>query len=257
MTDTATAPFLGDLDDGPGSGLLCDVCGQEAQSAAGLASHKRNRHPDAPAVADLPPEGEKPKRTLMSRLWGEKAPKPEKPARPKALPKRGKRVSAATLLGMPFTEGANMVAGWKPCTARMLQAQAPWAGHVLDEAIAGTFADRMVQPFARNAERFGMIGSVIGPPLFVFQLESNPKAAPVIIPALRRSLRMAAPFMLRGMAKKKAADEDVAKAFREAYPDAPPDMTPDEMIDSLIQDVLGPMLAAQTQPQEQETPNGN
>lgn len=152
-------------------------------------------------------------------------PREKKRTQPRPRRSIGRRKEASTLLGMPFTFASEITANiGLPATSRMLAAEAPWAGYVLDEAIAGTLVDRIaVQPIAKIQDRVGMIGSVIGPPGMVFQMETHPERIPLLLPMLARSLRMAAPYIAQGLKKKRKADAEAAAALRELYPTAPDD----------------------------------
>ena len=248
MTDTL-------VDEAPPA-LRCPQCDAEMGSPAGLASHMRSQHADdealpagAPdAAEDLPAE----KPAGWRRLFGrDRAPKVSRPATKPKPPRRHRRVQAATVLAIPFEQGARAIEGWRPCTARVLAWEAGWGGYVLDEAISGTLPDRLlVQPLARNWERFAMAESVIGPVALAFAIESKPQALPMLLPEMRRAIRGAAPFMLKAMAKKKVEDAKIEQAFREVYPDAPEDATADEMIDQVLAEIFAPLAN-----RPQEVPN--
>ncbi len=246
-----------DLLDAPAS-LRCPQCEAEMGSPAGLASHMRSQHADtAPAVPEegTPPEDVVvPKVSAWRRLFGgTKAPKAERPAAKAPQRRRHKRVSGATVLAIPFEQGANVMEQWKPCTARVLAWEAGWGGYVLDEALAGTLPDRLVvQPLARNWERFAAVEAVLGPVALAFAIESHPEKVRILMPEMRRAIRGSAPFMLKAMAKKRQEDAQIEAAFKEAYPDAPETATADEMIDQLLAEVFAP-LAQRPPPQQEET----
>lgn len=237
--------------------LRCPVCEETFGSPGGRASHLHYKHPDWSPAAAPPVEGdpvEPPKRGLLGRLLGgggKKEPRPERPVKP---PKRvGKRVSGAEVLAMPFEQGAQLIGSWRPCTARMLAWQAPWGGRVLDEALAGSFIDRVaVQPLARNYARYAALGAVMGPPMLAFVIEGKPQLAQTLMPELRRAIRSAAPYMLKAAKQKKIEDAEIETAFREAYPTAPDGMTADSMIDELLAEVFEPLrMKAQATPDEE------
>lgn len=54
-----------------------------------------------------------------------------------------------------------------PPLAKILEVQAPYAGAVFDDQVAGTFIDTMLQPVARNAGVFRALNGLAGPPLYV------------------------------------------------------------------------------------------
>lgn len=245
-----------DLLDASVAPLACVHCGAEAQSAAGLASHVRNRHADVVEVpADEPAEPEAaPKQGFLARFLGKGQSKEPAPGRPKAAPKRRRRrVSGATILALPFEHGGRLLAGSRPCTANILAWESTWGAYVLDEAIAGTLPDRLlVQPLARNYQRVAMVESVVGPVALAFAMESRPQLIPALMPEMRRAIRGAAPFMLKAVAKKRVEDAQIEEAFREAYPTAPEGRTADEMIDDLLATAFAPLIArAEAQTREE------
>ena len=223
--------------------LRCAHCDAEAQSPAGLASHVRSRHPEVTEAAPSPDEetAAAPKPGLLSRLWGKR--EQPAPARPKAAPKRrGRRVSGVDVLAMPFDHGSRALAGWKPCTARVIAWEAGWGAYVLDEALAGSLPDRvLIQPLARNYRRLAMVESVLGPVALAFAIESRPQLAEHLMPEMRRAVRSAAPFMLKAVAAKRVEDAQIEEAFREAYPTAPEGASADDMIEDLLRDVFAPL----------------
>jgi hypothetical protein len=92
--------------------------------------------------------------------------------KPKAKPKGGKpraktfrRVSIAPLIEDAYSDIAWAAAGIPPLQ-RLLYAQAPIAGVVLDPVVKNTVADRVVlQPMARNYERMKVGMALIGTPM--------------------------------------------------------------------------------------------
>lgn len=54
-----------------------------------------------------------------------------------------------------------------PPLSRMLQAQAPYAGVVFDESVAGTPVDVLLQPIARYSGSLRALNGLIGPPVIV------------------------------------------------------------------------------------------
>jgi hypothetical protein len=226
--------------------------------------HVKFKHPELVGEANVSretsanpfdgtPEEPKPeaKKGLFSGLF---KPKPSRPAKPprEQRPKRsfGKRVSAATILGAPFEFAGEAVQGQLPATARMLAVQAPYAGYVLDEAVAGTIVDKVAfQPLARAQDRLGMVGSVIGPPLLVARIEMHPEQMHSLVPLLKRSLRMAAPYIAKGLKKKKEDDAKLAEVLTELYPDLPPGTDP---LDAMLSDILAPIFTRPAPAPEEE-----
>lgn len=80
--------------------------------------------------------------------------------------KKPPRVSTESLLGSLWRGMAKLAAPLPPLQ-RTLRVQAPVAGLLLEDAVKGTLADTVLQPFARAAESGRVVQALIGPPLFV------------------------------------------------------------------------------------------
>lgn len=237
-------------DDNPPKPRRLDDDSSPAPAAPADTSNPFESSPNLPVPID---QGKK--KGWRSWFGGKSADNKDKPPRPK--PERrprftGKRQSAAELLGMPFEEGAEIVEGALrlPATARMLRMQAPWAGHVLDDAIAGTLVDRVaVQPVVRVQDRIGAVGSVVVPPLLVAQMEMHPERAEVYYPLLRRSIRLAAPYILEGLKKHRKQEQELSEVLeelRQLYAETPEAGTSQanaSALDLLLADILSPIVA--------------
>jgi hypothetical protein len=169
------------------------------------------------AFADVPGDDDFPDAVLPPAGTGETAPR-----RPKAstsrrsptkggkhfwqrggAPKTGKgkkpRVSTEDLLGSLW-RGAAKLASPLPPLQRTLRIQAPVAGLLLEDAVKGTAADVVMQPFARLAGQGKVVSALLGPPVIVTALtvhaqqraaageEPNPVFVSVGIEVLRSSL---------------------------------------------------------------------
>lgn len=73
-------------------------------------------------------------------------------------------------------------------TARVLEMQAPTAGLILDQALAGTLADRLLQPIARGGKRAQAAAALIGPPLLVTAISIHPEKIDTLGPILKECL---------------------------------------------------------------------
>jgi hypothetical protein len=101
-------------------------------------------------------------RGFLDRLRG-----PSAGPRAKAPAKAGKRlprVSIASLIEDAWSQMA-FAAGGMPPMQRLLHAQAPFAGLALEDALAGTVADRALQPLARAEDKAKAVGGVMFPPM--------------------------------------------------------------------------------------------
>jgi hypothetical protein len=82
--------------------------------------------------------------------------------------------------------------------SRCLQVQSPVAGMILEEIVAGTVADRMLQPVARAEEKAEKVLALVAPPILVLALEQSAMLPPeqammrqaLLVPMLRESLRI-------------------------------------------------------------------
>lgn len=60
-----------------------------------------------------------------------------------------------------------------PATGRCLRMQSPVAGLILEDVVAGTMADRILQPLARAEEKSKKVLALAGPPMIVAALEAS------------------------------------------------------------------------------------
>jgi hypothetical protein len=89
-------------------------------------------------------------------------PKPASGRSRKARPKIA-RVSLAGFIEEGYSQLAWLASGLPPMQ-RMLQAQSPYAGLVLEDALRGTMVDRALQPIVRGQEKAEDIAGVLCPP---------------------------------------------------------------------------------------------
>ena len=113
-----------------------------------------------------------------------------KPRQPKTRSKTAsKRVSLESIVGSAYSGAAvllgNMAQGQFIPVARCLELQSRTAGTVAEDMLKGTAADRILQPFARLAEKGGQAGALIGMPLLVGIVTAQPGLFPVAQPMLR------------------------------------------------------------------------
>jgi hypothetical protein len=101
-------------------------------------------------------------RGLIGRLRGPSGGPKAKPAAKagKKLP----RVSLASLIEDAWSQMA-FASSAMPPMQRLLQAQAPFAGLALEDALAGTVVDRALQPVARAEDKAKAVGGVMFPPM--------------------------------------------------------------------------------------------
>lgn len=102
----------------------------------------------------------KPRSRIGAWLTGE-----QKPKTGGAAKKRLPRVPLDRMIERVWSQLAE--AAPAPPLEKMLYAQAPFAGMVIEDALAGTVVDRMLQPIARAEDKAIALGGLIGPPLFI------------------------------------------------------------------------------------------
>jgi len=141
--------------------------------------------PTGPAEAPPPARAEQPPvppKRQRRKMFAAKAKEPGKtPA--KRLP----RISTETLVGGAWSVFASFF-GRHPMgvpAARMMMFQAPTIGVLGDDAIRGTWADRILQPLARASEKGEIVAEIIGPPVIVAACTYRPELYPVAQPVLK------------------------------------------------------------------------
>ena len=189
--------------------------------------------PSSPRVASGP--GEIPPAAPESKLRGLFKKKPKTPSSsPTVVPtttkekrpgaRTGRRVSAADTIadGWAALGGVAIRTGTHAPLGRCLQWQAPMAGEMLDEVVAGTIVDKIaLQKVAKGRHKFDVLGAVIGPPLLVMAIERNPQNAPSLMPLLASSIRHSLPHMVPAIKKAKAKEAKIAEATAELFADDP------------------------------------
>jgi hypothetical protein len=97
-----------------------------------------------------------------------------------------------------------------------LQFQAPVAGGRIDEIIAGTWLDKMIQPLVQYQDKAAGLGSLLLLPILVGAYERAPQLATlpmfeqIIRATIENSLMEMAPMLKKQAAAKKKAAKDVA-----------------------------------------------
>lgn len=110
-----------------------------------------------------------------------------------AAKKRGPKLPRTALdkfLGRGWQFLAQVVNPINPCVGRVLDAQAPVAGMILEDVVKGTIVDTVLQPIARWEDKGEQVFALVGAPMLVAALTSKPHMAPVLIPMLKESLRL-------------------------------------------------------------------
>lgn len=134
---------------------------------------------------EIPPQPQKRgrgrPRKIISELFGdgeEKKSEPEKkPAKKNNnLGRPKKRTPVSSELGILWKLAANIVAPISPPAARAVVLEAPIAGQILDDAVAGTVIDRwLIQPFAGANDKYGPLILLISFPVAVYIADAHPE----------------------------------------------------------------------------------
>jgi hypothetical protein len=130
--------------------------------------------------------------------------------------------------------------------------QAPAAGEMLDDALAGTFVDRrLLQPAVKTRGRLDVVAAIVGPPAIIFAIEQNPARAAQLIPILKSTIRSSLPSLLPAMKKAQAREEKMNKAVSEMFgDDFPPGVDP---VDMVIEQMFSGWTAPTYEPTYEET----
>ena len=112
--------------------------------------------------------------------------------------------------------------------SRCMKLQAPAAGLVLDDALKGSFIDRMAQPLARGAKRGEIVFGVVGPPILVAAVCQRPELYDVVKPMLMEALKS---WVLLAGPKIRKAKEKERRLLEELDGDL---SSIEEMIDALF-----------------------
>ena len=199
-----------------------------------------------------------PKRGLFDRLKrkdkaaAEDTPKPPKRTK-QAGARVGRRASAADTLADVWSGVGSLAirSGQHAPLGRCLQFQAPVAGEMLDEAVKGSFIDKLVlQPVVKGRGRFDLLGAVLGPPLIVLAIERNPEQIDALMPMLRSSVRASLPLMVPAIKKVQEKERRAAEAAAELFPDLAPGEDP---VDGIIAMMFADWTPQAREPEPQDT----
>jgi len=166
----------------------------------------------------------------------------------------GRRVSAAGTLEDVWAAIGGVAArtGQHAPLGRYLIWQAPAAGEMLDDALAGTIVDRrLLQPAVKTRGRLDVVAAIVGPPAIIFAIEQNPARAAQLLPILKSTIRSSLPSLLPAMKKAQAREEKMNKAVSEMFgDDFPPGVDP---VDVVIEQMFTGWTAPAYEPTYEET----
>jgi hypothetical protein len=100
----------------------------------------------------------------------------------------GPRASVEAILTGVYGAFAGGVGRINPAVGYIMGVQAPVAGMLLEDSVKGTAVDRLLQPFAKNADRVKVGRALFGPPVLVAFMQANPDKAAFVMPLLRKML---------------------------------------------------------------------
>jgi hypothetical protein len=132
-------------------------------------------------------------RPVGERLFGKREPKPGR--KPKARPKR---ISVDHLVSRGWEAVARFAQPLSLPVSRCLQVQSPVAGMILEDIVAGSMVDRVLQPIARAEEKAEKVLALVAPPILVLAIEQSQQLPPqqmmmrqaLLMPMLKESLRI-------------------------------------------------------------------
>ena len=160
----------------------------------GIVLRKRKRRTSARRRLQGEPEPE----SIDDALEADRQ-QPKAEVAPKPKPQAPKRVSAKpptrARARLPLTTGLSQAVGLAGLglqltgrdipVGRALTFEAPVAGEKLDQLIAGTFLDRLLQPIARAGGAAKDFGGLLALPLLVGLIERRPQLYPIMEPFLK------------------------------------------------------------------------
>jgi hypothetical protein len=176
----------------PPSGFECEKCGRTLQNKAGYSRHVLSCKGNLTTSLDAPPAPFVPK-----------TPKEKKPSIP-----AGKRTDASSLLGFIYGTAANFMPSVP--AQRAMAWQAPTAGRVLDDAVAGTIIDKVViQKIAGASNRVEPVFNLVALPLIVMAMDRQPMLGQMLYPIARRVMEGNLRAVLVSMKKEKEEAESL------------------------------------------------
>ena len=223
--ETSPDVGLGPTADAPIGKLQCRYCSEQFNFGPGgmvkRGNHEKREHRDEWQAA-------KAKRTSHhkqeKRPESGRTPAKRGPRRPKAP----ERISAIELAGMviagigsamrkaPPRDGVDGQMHLNPLVVggRVVGFEAPIAGAIVDEAVAGTRLDRIaVQPLLAGQARLERVAPLVLAPLIATAIAARPEMWPVLSPVLKRMLRPQLPAMLAELRRAQAEEAEEAETI--------------------------------------------
>lgn len=185
---------------------------------------------------------------ILGKLWAggtkEDAPAAAAPTtteRKPSAPKR--RASTADFWGDLVGPAAALSAraGYVPM-ARAMEWSSPVVGEIVEDATKGTLADRAIQPFVRNSEKWQDLFDLLGFWGAIGMAQRNPAQAQAALDFARKRFVSLLPRIAANIKKERAKERQAVEALTELLPDIRelfPDMEPgDDPVGLLIQSLF-------------------
>jgi hypothetical protein len=111
-----------------------------------------------------------------------------KKPQPKARGKQPPRMSLEKFTGRLYSMAGRVLTPISPAAANCVTVQGPMAGVLLEEALRGTVADRVLQPLARAEEKLDVAFALVAPPLACMAIEMASQLEPSPQVMLRKTV---------------------------------------------------------------------
>lgn len=171
---------------------------------------------EPPAAAEQRPASER-KRGLFTRR---PRPKTEAVLPSQARPRSAKRVSTAPLTAtiLAFAAGGLDRMGQGPL-AMTVSFTAPVAGEIVDDAVAGTLPDKLLQPLVRGSEKYQNVSALFSVWAAVAWASNNPENAETAYGLYRWGMSVILPLAGKEMVARAKAEKKAADALADILPE--------------------------------------
>ncbi|MHB8842713.1 MAG: hypothetical protein ACYC56_13180 [Candidatus Aquicultor sp.] len=188
--------------------VTCHYCPEVFEGGArwfARGRHEKAKHAEEWKAAKVAP----------AKKSAEKKPTPKKAPVKKATVVSSKRISAADSLSDNIGRAARMLGSVNPAMSRALVFSAPATGQAIDEVVAGTIVDKVIQPFAKAADKWDRLGGVLSFPILFAVVSAKPDLLPMLEDDLREAtvdvLIASIPTLMKKKAREKKAVEALSR----------------------------------------------
>lgn len=181
--------------------------------------------PQAPGERRPSAEGKPAKRKLFERKA--KVAPPDAPGRPQARP-AARRVSTSPLTEsvLSFVGGGLEKMGQGPL-GFVVGFTSPVAGEIVDDVVAGTLVDKIVQPLVRGSEKYQNLGALLACYGSVAWASNAPEAADQAYGLFQWSMTVLLPLQGKQMVKRQKDHQKAAEAMADVMPELVQMLGPD------------------------------